>query len=142
MRKKFAVPFGRNSEVASKDPHAIRILHVEDSPIVAGLVREIAEHESWKVENCIDGNAALKELVGHAQYDLLLVNFELPALNGLELMEHVRTMPHRRCMPIVMMSGTLSESVARKAGVNAFLRKPQDIGLLVETINRLLDLNA
>ena len=136
------MPFGQNSEVASKDPHAIRILHVEDSPIVAGLVREIAEHESWKVENCIDGDAPLEELVGHAQYDLLLVNFELPALNGLELMEHVRTMPHRRCMPIVMMSGTLSEAVARKAGVNAFLRKPQDIGLLVETINRLLDLNA
>ena len=132
------MPFGPNSEVASKDPHAIRILHVEDSPIVAGLVRDIAEHESWRVENCIDGDAALKELVGHAQYDLLLVNFELPALNGLELMEHVRTMPHRRCTPIVMMSGTLSEAVARKAGVNAFLRKPQDIGLLVETINRLL----
>lgn len=136
------MPFGGNSEVASKDPHAIRILHVEDSPIVAGLVQEIAEHESWKVENCIDGDAALEELVGHTEYDLLLVNFELPALNGLELMEHVRTMPHRRYMPIVLMSGTLSEAVARKAGVNAFLRKPQDIGRLVETVNRLLDLNA
>ena len=132
------MPFGRNSEVVSKDPHAIRILHVEDSPIVAGLVREIAEHESWKVENCIDGDAALAELVGHTEYDLLLVNFELPLLNGLEVMEQVRTMPHREYMPIVMTSGTLSEAVARKAGANAFLRKPQDIGLLVETINRLL----
>lgn len=94
------------------------------------------------MKTALDGDAALEELVGHAQYDLLLVNFELPMLNGLELIEHVRTMPHRRCIPIVMMSGTLSEAVARKAGVNAFLRKPQDIGLLVETINRLLDLNA
>ena len=51
-------------------------------------------------------------------------------------------MLHRRCMPIVMMSGTLFKAVARKAGANAFLRKPQDIGLLVETVNRLLDLNA
>ena len=136
------MPFGQNSEAASKNPQAIRILHVEDSPIVAGLVQDIAEHESWEVENCIDGDAALEELVGHTQYDLLLVNFEVPVLNGLELMEQVRTMPHRRCMPIVMMSGTLSEAVARKAGANAFLRKPQDIGLLVETINRLLDLNA
>ncbi len=136
------MPFGRNSVAASKNPQAIRILHVEDSPTIAGLVQEIAEHESWDVENCIDGDAALEELVGHAQYDLLVVNFELPVLNGLELMERVRTMPHRQCVPIVMMSGTLSEAVARKAGANAFLRKPQDIGLLVETINRLLDLNA
>ena len=136
------MPLGRNREAASKNPQAIRILHVEDSPTIAGLVQEIAEHESWEVENCIDGDAALEELVGHTEYDLLLVNFELPVVNGLELMEHVRTMPHRRCMPIVMMSGTLSEAVARKAGANAFLRKPQDIGLLVETINRLLDSNA
>jgi hypothetical protein len=41
-------------------------------------------------------------------------------------------------MPIVMMSGTLSEAAARNAGANAFLRKPQDIGSLVETITRLL----
>ena len=136
------MPFGRNSEAASKNPQAIRILHVEDSPIIAGLVQDIAEHESWKVENCIDGDAALEELVGHTEYDLLLVNFELPLLNGLEVMEQVRTIPHREYMPIVMTSGTLSEAVARKAGANAFLRKPQDIGLLVETINRLLDLNA
>jgi CheY-like chemotaxis protein len=132
------VPFGQNSEGASKNPQAIRILHVEDSPIVAGLVRQIAEHESWEVKTCIDGHAASEELVGHTQYDLLLVNFELPILNGLELIEEVRTMPRRRYMSIVMMSGTLSDAVARKAGANAFLRKPQDIGLLVETINRLL----
>ena len=133
------MPFGRNSEAASRNPQTVRILHVEDSPIVEGLVQEIAEHESWDVENCIDGDTALEELVGHTEYDLLRVNFELPVLNGLELMEPVRTMPQRRCMPIVMVSGTLSEAVARKAGANAFLRK--DIGLLVETINRLFDLN-
>ena len=38
-----------------------------------------------------------------------------------------------------MMSGTLDETTAREAGADAFLRKPQDIGLLVHTINRLLD---
>ena len=37
------------------------------------------------------------------------------------------------------MSGTLEEATAREAGADAFLRKPQDIGLLVETIHRLLD---
>ena len=60
-------------------------------------------------------------------------------MNGLELIERVRSMFHREYVPIVMMSGTLDEAAARKAGANAFLRKPQDIGLLVETVNRLLD---
>lgn len=37
---------------------------------------------------------------------------------------------HRRYLPIVMMSGTLEEATARKAGTDAFLRKPEDIGSL------------
>lgn len=40
---------------------------------------------------------------------------------------------HRQYKPIVMMSGTLDEATAREAGADAFLHKPQDIGLLVET---------
>jgi CheY-like chemotaxis protein len=132
------VPSSQESKAGSKKPHAIRILHVEDNLTLAGLVREIAEHESWEIEHFLNGDEALEHLVSHAQFDLLLVDFQLPGLNGVELVEQVRTMLHRRYMPIVMMSGTLSEAAARKAGANAFLRKPQDIVSLVETITRLL----
>jgi len=38
-----------------------------------------------------------------------------------------------------MMSGTLEEATAREAGADAFLCKPEDIGSLVLTLNRLLD---
>lgn len=133
------MPFGQESKAPSKEPQAIKILLVEDNPTIAGLVQEIAEHETWEVEHCIDGDAALKQLAGHEQFDLLLVDFQLPGLNGVELVEQVRTMLHRRYIPIVMMSGTLSEAAARTAGANAFLRKPQDIGSLAETIMRLLE---
>lgn len=117
---------------------AVRVLHVEDDPTLAGLVQEVAGDEGWELEHCIEENAALKELSSDTHYDLLLVDYELPGLNGLELLEPVRSMFHRRYMPIVMMSGTLDESTAREAGADAFLRKPQDIGSLVETITRLL----
>jgi DNA-binding response OmpR family regulator len=117
---------------------AFGILHVEDDLTVAGLVQEIAEEETWKVEHRIEGNAALEELASDTDYDLLLVDHELPGVNGLELIEHVRGMFHRRYMPIVMMSGTLDEAAALEAGADAFLRKPQGIGLLAETISRLL----
>ena len=133
------MPFGQESKAASKKPQAIKILHVEDNPTLAGLVQEIADNESWEIEHCIDGDTALEQLVGPTQYDLLLVDFQLPGLNGMELVEQVRTMSHRRDIPIVMMSGTLSEAAARTAGANAFLRKPQDIGSLAETIVRLLE---
>jgi CheY-like chemotaxis protein len=128
----------RASALLSQNVRAFRILHVEDDVTVAGLVREMVEHEGWAITQSIDGNAALDELSSDAEYDLLLVDQDLPGLSGLALIEHVRSMFHRRYMPIVMMSGTLDEGTAREAGADAFLRKPQDIGLLVETINRLL----
>ena len=58
------MPFGQESKAASKRPQAIKILHVEDNPTLAGLVREIADNESWEIEHCIDGGAALEQLVG------------------------------------------------------------------------------
>ena len=74
---------------------------------MAGVVREIVKHEGWSIKQSIDANAALAELTSDAEYDVLLVDNDLPGLNGLEFIEHVRSMFHRRYMPIVMMSGTL-----------------------------------
>jgi DNA-binding response OmpR family regulator len=48
-------------------------------------------------------------------------------------------MAHRSATPIVMLSATPVEAAAREAGADVFLQKPQGIGLLVETINRLLE---
>lgn len=130
------------SELLGQKVRAIRILHVEDDLTLAGLVREMVKPKGWTIAHSIDGNAALDKLASDAEYDLLLLDHELPGLKGLELVEHVRSMFHRRYLPIVMMSGTFDETAAREAGVDAFLHKPQDIGLLVETINRLLDPDA
>lgn len=127
----------RENETATQEL-TVRILHVEDDLTVAEVVREMAEQETWEVQHRTEGNAALEQLGSDTHYDLLLVDHELPGLNGLELIEQVRNMFHRRHMRIVMMSGTLDEAVALEAGADAFLRKPQGIGLLVEVINRLL----
>jgi CheY-like chemotaxis protein len=128
------------SELAADDKlQTIKILHIEDDLTIAGIVQELADHEGWDVKHCVGGNEGLTELSGVAHYDLLLVDHQLPGLNGLELIGRVRAMVHRRYLPIIMMSGTLDERTARDAGADAFLRKPQDIGLIVQTIDRLLD---
>ena len=90
------------------------------------------------METLSDGALALEEICGNTHYDLLLVDYDLPGLNGLELVQQTRVMVHRRYLPIVMMSGTLDEPAARQAAADAFLHKPQDIGNLVQTITRLL----
>ena len=86
-----------------------------------------------------EGIGALEELASNSHYDLLLVDFELPGLDGLELVRKVRGMVHRESITIVMMSGALDRITTIEAGADAFLRKPQDIGWLVETVNRLIE---
>lgn len=117
---------------------AKRILHIEDNEFVAGVAREMLETQGWQVETCADGNAALEKISGSTGYDLLLVDYDLPGMNGLELVRRARKLVHRARTPIVVLSATPVASAAREAGADVFLQKPQDVTSLVETINRLL----
>lgn len=114
------------------------ILHVEDNRQLAGAMKETLEGEGWRVETCADGVDALHQLAGQTHYDLLLFDNELPGASGIELVRRARGLSHRRKTPIIMFSATDCEENARRAGVDAFLRKPQDIGRLVGTVGRLL----
>ncbi|HEX8129140.1 MAG TPA: response regulator [Pyrinomonadaceae bacterium] len=117
-------------------PH---ILLVEDTEMVADAVREMLEAEGWHVETCADGSLALGLIQSAAHYDLLLLDNELPRLNGLELTKRARRLEHRKQTPIIMISATECGSAARRAGADAFIRKPEGIGRMVEIITRLLN---
>jgi DNA-binding response OmpR family regulator len=116
-------------------PH---ILLVEDTEIVSDAVRETLECEGWRVETCADGYVALLLIKSDRRYDLLLLDNELPNVNGLELARRARELPHRKATPIIMLSASEGVRDALLAGADVFLRKPQDIGKVVETVARLL----
>jgi CheY-like chemotaxis protein/tetratricopeptide (TPR) repeat protein len=122
-----------------KRTETISILLVEDNEMVAGAVKETLETKGWAVETCSNGTAALERIDSDAHYDLLLLDYDLPGVNGIELIQRARQMGHRSQTPIVMLSATPVEAAAREAGVDAFLPKPQGVGLLAETIVRLLE---
>jgi CheY-like chemotaxis protein/tetratricopeptide (TPR) repeat protein len=117
----------------------VSILHVEDNALIAKVVDEMCATEEWRVELCTDGDSALRKLTGNDHYDLLVVDNELPGLSGLELVRRARKMTHHRRTPIVMFSGSDCETEAWGAGVDAFLKKPQQISELPSTIARLLE---
>jgi DNA-binding response OmpR family regulator len=115
------------------------ILLVEDTAVVADAVRETLEAEGWRVELCADGLAAARLIASDAHYDLLLLDNELPKVSGLELTYYARTLAHRKQTPIIMISASECGRAARHAGADAFIRKPQDVGRLVEIMSRVLD---
>ncbi|MGH9970477.1 MAG: response regulator [Pyrinomonadaceae bacterium] len=123
---------------SEKRTRTIRILHVEDNRVVADAVRETLQVEGWEVETCADGAAALKKILGHEHYDLLLLDYDLPGVSGIELVRRARDLRHRRSTPIIVLSAALGEAEAREAGADMFLHKPEDIRTLVATISGLL----
>ncbi|HEV2800762.1 MAG TPA: tetratricopeptide repeat protein [Pyrinomonadaceae bacterium] len=133
-----AAPFGAQKGAAEKPVRPASILLVEDNQTVAVAVRETLEGEGWKVRHCADGAEARREIVSETHYDLLLLDNELPGARGVELARRARSMPRRRRTPIIMFSASDCEAEARRAGVDVFLRKPNDTGRLVETVSRLL----
>jgi len=116
----------------------VTVLHVEDHDIVAVMAKEMLEIEGWEVETCADGNIALGKICGLTPYDLLLLDYDLPGVNGLELVSRARRLVHRARTPIVVLSATPIGAAAREAGADVFLQKPQDVTSLVETISQLL----
>lgn len=80
--------YARCSESSGKVQ--VTVLHVEDNGIVARIAKEMLVTEGWEVETCPDGNQALHKICGPAHYDLLLLEYDLPGVNGLELVSRAR----------------------------------------------------
>jgi DNA-binding response OmpR family regulator len=116
----------------------IRILHIEDDETIATVAREMLEEQGWQVQTCDDGKAAIEHISGGVHYDLLLIDYDLPGVNGLDLVKRARTLAHRSRIPIAVLSATPVEAEAREAGADIFLRKPQDVGSLAKNISGLL----
>jgi CheY-like chemotaxis protein len=137
-------PEPRRSSLMFREPddaeraRGVHILHVEDDALVAAVVRETLKSEGWRVSTYTDGLAALAEIEGGTHYDLMLIDKQLPGADGLDLVLRARELAHRQQVPIIMLSAGDFEREARRAGASAFLRKPEDMHALAETIARLL----
>lgn len=116
----------------------ISILLVEDNQIVTNLLKDVLESEGWLVESHKDGVSALLKLENSDRYDLILTDNDMPGICGFELIRRVRALPHRQQTPIIMLSANAYQAEAIHAGADAFLRKPEDVFAIPQTISRLL----
>ena len=117
---------------------AVRILYVDDYDLVLLTVKQILELEGWQIDVCRDGASACREIEGAKQYDLLILDCQLPCANGLTLVRSARASSHHRETPIIMFTASDCEQEAVAAGVNIFLKKPMGIIQMVEAVKQLL----
>lgn len=121
----------------------VNILFVEDNRLVRNLVQEILEREGWSVAAYEDASSALQELESDGKYDLIITDNNLPDFCGLDLVRRARKLAQYRHTPIIMLStDTSSQAAAVISGADVFLRKPEDVNSLPETVARLVKLDA
>lgn len=116
-----------------------RILIVDDNPTVRRYLRAVLEQqESWRVSGEARSGAEALRLVSEAPPDLIVMDYRMPDLNGVDVSKRIgRTFPK---IPILMVTLHLSKQLAeaaRDAGIRGACAK-QDIGSVVEAVDVLL----
>ena len=115
------------------------IFIAEGARSVARLFATVFAHHNWKVTSFSDGKRADEALRGSEHYDVVLVSYEVPGINGVELTKLVRALEHRKHTPVVMVTGTTGiEAEAFRAGASEVLHKPIDIHSLVAAVSKYI----
>src|SRR5574337_964806 len=119
----------------------LRILVVEDNPINMELMIELLERGGYEVYTCADGREVIQQTKTHRP-DLILLDINLPHIDGLTLTRMLREDPETRSITILAVS---AYSVAgykeriRQAGCDGFIPKPIDTKAFLQTISMFLD---
>jgi response regulator RpfG family c-di-GMP phosphodiesterase len=103
----------------------LRILLVDDDPALRTLLRTTFEVADVAVVEAEDAVAA-REKIRSARPDVIVLDINMPGTTGLELSAELKDAPGTRDIPIVLLTGSdgETEAAAKRAGANAFLRKP------------------
>ena len=123
--------------VCDRRPYALKFNGGERVPARTVVIATGAQYRKLPLENLSRFEGA-GIYYGATHLESQLCGGDIPELSGLELIQRARTISHRRRMPIVMLSGSDCETEAWRAGVDAFLKKPEHINKLTPTIGRLL----
>ena len=109
-----------------------RLLFVDDDPILREFAQVNLASAAADVDVAADGVEAL-EAMSRCKYDLLLVDLDMPRMDGFELLAHLRADPATAHLPIVVETGREDvEAIDRafRAGATAFVTKPLNWRLL------------
>ena len=118
-------PSATPAEVAARHAGA-RVLLVEDHPIAAEVSRDLLEQAGLAVDHAKDGAEAI-EMARGTPYDLVLMDRQLPRLDGLEATRAIRRLPGWQSRPIVALTANVFAEDRRlclAAGMTDFLGKP------------------
>ena len=119
------------------------VLVIEDDADVAALIQRLLEREAYSVTVCAKREDVLARLRQRPSPDMMLLDVQLPELNGFDLLQKLKTHPQLKLMPVVMVTADAKpESVMRglALGADGYITKPFDHTALVRGVRAVLGL--
>lgn len=119
-----------------------RILVAEDEPHIRRILTTLLESAAFSVDLAHDGREAMDLLRSPVAYDLIITDLMMPHFTGLELLEALKEMSHRRGVPVVMLTAKGQDADRDRAlalGARDFMTKPFSPKKLLARIHELLD---
>lgn len=118
-----------------------RVLVVDDVADNRTHVVDYLRHRGFEVEWADNGISALRQ-VSETMPDIVLMDIQMPGINGLDVIRCLRAMPPTRHLPVIALTGSALEGdqdLCLEAGASAFLAKPCTLSELMKLIGLLLD---
>lgn len=114
------------------------ILVVDDEYLIADILGFALEDEGFMVVKASNGKKGL-EVLEREHPDLIITDFMMPVMDGLEFATAVRALPSAHLLPIILISGAQAHlGMERSDLFNAVLEKPFNIDSILATARRLL----
>ena len=118
---------------------ALQVLIVDDSVTVRKVTSRLLSRQGYEVQSARDGVEALAILTEYKP-DIMLLDIEMPRMDGFEVASTVRNDPRLKDLPIIMITSRTGEkhrSRAMSLGVNEYIGKPFQEGPLLQAIKKL-----
>ena len=125
------------------DPQSLHVLVVDDDPIAAEHARAVLDEVGIRADTCTSGEEALRMIeiqhTKHRPYNLILMDWNMPGMNGLETSAEIRKKYDRESTVVVLTAYNWDEiqEEAHRVGADSFLPKPLFASSVIEEFERI-----
>ena len=120
----------------------LRILVVDDFPTMRRIVRNLLKELGFtNVEEAEDGQQALESL-SQGSFELVISDWNMPNLDGLEMLRRVRANPATTTLPVLMVTAEAKKEniiAAAQAGASGYVVKPFTAAVLEEKLGKVFE---
>ena len=118
-----------------------QILLVDDSPTILMSMERILSHAGYGVQKASSAEGALALLAGGGRPNLIITDFNMGAMNGIDLVKAVRKLPPVRFVPILLLTTESAQNrrdEAKAAGATGWLVKPVQPDALIAVVKQIV----